>query len=144
MCALLQTRADYTALRGSSYLSALIAESVRMVNGYPRRYIREQVVQFGVSGYFVDASVWPGHSVLSVLQWPWWLILLALWISLGWMTPGGSESDGFAEQQDGAAPGMGFCGEDEEAAGGAGLSVVSAFSGRVRRSRSAMGGMRLS
>jgi hypothetical protein len=34
-----------------------------------------------------------------------------------------SESDGFAEQQDGAAPGVGLCVEDEQAVDGAGLPV---------------------
>src|SRR5215472_10904028 len=34
-----------------------------------------------------------------------------------------SESDGFAEQQDDTAPGVGFCVEDEKAVDGAGLPV---------------------
>ena len=42
----------------------------------------------------------------------------------GWANSGSgldlvSESDGFAEQQDGAAPGMGFCVQDEKAVDGA-------------------------
>ncbi|MGE5292340.1 MAG: SDR family NAD(P)-dependent oxidoreductase [Micromonosporaceae bacterium] len=30
-----------------------------------------------------------GLKVLGVLQWPWWLILLPVWGSLGWTTPAG-------------------------------------------------------
>jgi hypothetical protein len=37
----------------------------------------------------------------------------------GMIAPRISESDGFAEQQDGAAPGVGFCVEDEKAVDGA-------------------------
>ena len=55
------------------------------------------------------------------------------WISLGWTTPGGSESDDFAEQQDGAAPGVGFCVEDEKAVDGAGLPVGHLGAGAFQR-----------
>jgi hypothetical protein len=39
------------------------------------------------------------------------------------ITRGGSEADGFAEQQDGAASGVGFRVEDEKAVDGAGPPV---------------------
>ena len=44
-----------------------------------------------------------------------------------------SESDGFAEQQDGAAPGAGFCVEDEKAVDGAGPSVGHLGAGAFQR-----------
>src|SRR5215510_5003445 len=44
-----------------------------------------------------------------------------------------SESDGFAEQQDGAASGVGFCVEDEKAVDGAGLPVDHLRAGAFQR-----------
>src|SRR5215471_17643536 len=44
-----------------------------------------------------------------------------------------SESDGFAEQQDGAASGVGFCVEDEKAVDGAGLPVDHLGAGAFQR-----------
>src|SRR5262252_6495274 len=44
-----------------------------------------------------------------------------------------SESDGFAEQQDDAAPGVGFCVEDEQAVDGAGLPVSHLDAGAFQR-----------
>src|SRR5438034_3604074 len=50
-----------------------------------------------------------------------------------WATPGGSESDGFAEQQDGAAPGVGFCVEDEKAVDGTGPPIRHLSAGAFQR-----------
>src|SRR5260370_30854415 len=44
-----------------------------------------------------------------------------------------SESDGFAEQQDGAASGVGFCVEDEKVVDGAGLPVDRLGAGAFQR-----------
>src|ERR1035438_1047352 len=44
-----------------------------------------------------------------------------------------SESDGFAEQQDGAAPGLGFCVQDEKAVDGTGPPVGRLGAGAFQR-----------